>query len=299
MSCAIHSFPCWRRRRSPSGSLLAVRPRRRPKASWPRARVNGRRPRRRERPVARHGRSFWRNAERARPARRLRPPGHLLPRLPRPLRPPRPRSQAPCSRGGSSPRLRLPRRRRTSARPRPRGLANTRPNWRRAPAARPTRSCGSTRRRASTTTRGPTIMGIPSGARTCARPTRERLEIARRERSFRPRPIRDKGRRTQTRALQRKAPSEGGCSERGLGDASVVVRQHYRAAPQRLLPGRRGWPASIDRGRTRVLLRAAKFLLSPATCERSPSKAQLYPGARSRVSLRARDGERPVQRLNA
>ncbi len=129
------------------------------------------------------------------------PSGSFAPRLPRPLRLPRPRSQAPCSRGGSSPRLRLPRRRRTSARPRPRGLANTRPNWRRAPAARPTRSCGSTRRRASTTTRGPTIMGIPSGAPTCARPTRERLEIARRERSFRPSLIRDKGRRTQTRAL--------------------------------------------------------------------------------------------------
>ena len=108
-----------------------------------------------------------------------------------PQRPRRPRSQAPSSRGGSH-RLRLPRPRRTPARPRPRGQENTRPNWRRAPAARPTPLCGSTPRRASITIRGPTIMGIPSAAPTCARPTRERPEIARRARSSRP--IRDKRR---------------------------------------------------------------------------------------------------------
>ena len=116
----------------------------------------------------------------------------------RPQRPRRPRSQAPCSPGGSS--RRPPRRHRTPVRPRPPARANTRPNWRPAPAAHPTPLCGSTPRRASITMREPTITGTPSGARSCARPTRERLEIAPRAKSFRP--IRDKaGRRTPTGAL--------------------------------------------------------------------------------------------------
>jgi hypothetical protein len=77
----------------------------------------------------------------------------------------------------------------------------------------------------------------------------------------------------------------------------MVMRLHYRAAPQPLLSGRRGWPASIDGGRSGVLLDADNFF--PFHANRDLEQLKVYPCARSCGSLRASDGERPVQRLKA
>ena len=70
--------------------------------------------------------------------------------------------------------------RRAPARPRPCRLANLRRSSQRAPVARRTPSCGSTRRRASIIIREPAITGTRSGAHTCARLTRVEAAIARR-----------------------------------------------------------------------------------------------------------------------
>ena len=120
------------------------------------------------------GHSFFRNAARAKPPP-LRPREVSLPRRPRrPLL-----SQDLCSRGGSS-RLPRPRPHRAAARPRPCRRANTQRSSRRVLAARRPPSCGSTRRRASTTIREPAITGTPSRAHICARLTRARAAIVRR-----------------------------------------------------------------------------------------------------------------------
>ena len=147
-----------------------------------------RRPRRRERPAARPGRSFWRNAVRA-VQPRPRPRAVSLRRRPLPQRPPL--SRARCSHGGSR---RPTRRRRTSALLRPCERASTRPSFRRVRPARQTRSCGSTRRRASTTIREPTITGTHAGAPICAKPMRGRADFARRGiANVRPRRLRAEG----------------------------------------------------------------------------------------------------------
>ena len=120
------------------------------------------------------------------------PPGGFAPAQPLPQRPLLPPSQAPCSRGGNS-RRPLPHRRRMSARPRPCKPANTQRSSRRAPVARRTPSCGSTRRRASIIIREPATTGTPSRAHICARLTRARAAIVRRgTANVRPRLIRDK-----------------------------------------------------------------------------------------------------------
>jgi len=80
-----------------------------------------------------------------------------------------------------------------SARRRSCGQTNIRPNLRRAPAALPTPSYGSTRRPASTTTRARAITGRPVEARICAKPTRAGRAIAQREAAnAKPRPIKSK-----------------------------------------------------------------------------------------------------------
>ena len=96
-------------------------------------------------------------------------------RRPPPQRPPL--SRARCFHGGSH---RPTRRRRTPALLQPCERASTRLSFRRVRPARQTRSCGSTRRRASTTIREPTITGTHAGAPICAKPMRRRADFARR-----------------------------------------------------------------------------------------------------------------------
>ena len=108
---------------------------------------------------------------------------------PCPKRPPL--SRARCFHGGSR---RPTRRRRTSALLQPCERASTRPSFRRVRPARQTRSCGSTRRRASTTIREPTITGTHAGAPICAKPMRGRADFARRGiANVRPRRLRAEG----------------------------------------------------------------------------------------------------------
>ncbi len=140
-----------------------VNRRRRPERHESYARANGKTPKRRERPAARAGRNFLRNAVRAKA-----PPPHPRPRPQRP-----PLSQAPRFPGGGS-RLQLLHR----APPLLREQANTPPNSLRGRGARRTPSFGPTRRRASITCREPAITGTPATARICARLTRAPPAIA-------------------------------------------------------------------------------------------------------------------------
>ena len=82
-----------------------------------------------------------------------------------------------CFRGGIRGPRAGPERRRLL---RPCERASIRPSFRLERPARQTRSCGSTRRRASTTIREPTITGTRAGAPICAKPTRRRADFARR-----------------------------------------------------------------------------------------------------------------------
>ena len=108
---------------------------------------------------------------------------------PLPKRPPL--SRARCFHGGSR---RPTRRRPTPALLPPCERASTRPSFRRVRPARQTRSCGSTRRRASTTIREPTITGTHAGAPICAKPMRGRADFARRGiANVRPRRLRAEG----------------------------------------------------------------------------------------------------------
>ena len=88
-------------------------------------------------------------------------------------------SQDLCSRGGNNRRPR-PRPHRAAPRPRPCRRANTQRSSGRVLAARRPPSCGSTRRRASTTIREPATTATPSRAPICARLTRARAAIVRR-----------------------------------------------------------------------------------------------------------------------
>jgi hypothetical protein len=163
--------------------MRAVQPR--IKASCDFARADGKTRRRRERPAARPGRNFWRNAVRvtALSAPRLREAS--LPRQ----RPPPPLSQARCFPGSARPR-----RRRMSALPQPPEQANTQPSCRRERNARRTLSCGRTGRAASTTTREPAITGTLAKARTCASLRRARPDIAHRAVASRRRALTNQGR---------------------------------------------------------------------------------------------------------
>ena len=146
---------------------------------WPKRHESMREPMERrlrplERPAAKPGHSFFRNAARARAP---------LPR-PREVSPQR-LLRAPASQSGSlfpwwQPSAPASRRRQMSARLRPCRLANIRPSLPPAPDVRRTPSYGSTRRAASTTTREPAITGKPARAPICAKLTRARPGIARR-----------------------------------------------------------------------------------------------------------------------
>ena len=138
------------------------------------AQANGKTPRLLERPPARRGHSFCRNAA------RTKPPPLRLREVSFPPRPRRPLlSQDLCSRGGNNRRPR-PRPHRAAPRPRPCRRANTQRSSGRVLAARRPPSCGSTRRRASTTIREPATTATPSRAHICARLTRARAAIVRR-----------------------------------------------------------------------------------------------------------------------